>query len=235
MPHIPPDPLPSHDAVLDPETTSNVSPVEALIDAALSQLKHLAPHSYELAHKVQKRALDAAMISEAAERRGLDVLRLSRQTEVISRESFAVGFHQNMSSTLTALDRQVTNDKLITKRILSEHGLPVARGEVVDSLDDALAAMRRIGPPVVVKPVHGSGGKGVTVNIHDEDELRAAADEAFSRARRILVEEMCAGIDLRIMTVAGKSVAAMLRVPANVVGDGTSSIRELIAQKNQLR
>ncbi|NEE04087.1 ATP-binding protein [Phytoactinopolyspora halotolerans] len=230
-----PDPSATPDAHPASDTASFSSPVESLIDAALNQLKHLPPRSYELQHKVAKRALDAAMIAEAAERRGLDVLRLNRQTEIISDGGFAVGFYQNMSSPLTALDRQLTNDKLLTKRALAHRGLPVARGAVVGTYADALAAMEQIGPPVVVKPIVGSGGKGVTVDIRDADELRAAAEDALSRARRILVEEMVAGIDLRVMTVAGKAVAAMLRVPANVIGDGTSTIRELIDQKNELR
>ncbi|NED97147.1 ATP-grasp domain-containing protein [Phytoactinopolyspora alkaliphila] len=209
--------------------------VESLINAALAKLEHLQPRSYELEHKVGKRALDAAMLRSAADRRGLESIRISPQTQIIRHGDLAVGFFQNMSSRLTGLDRIVTNNKLITKRILVDQGLPVARGEVVDCLDGALESFRRVGAPAVVKPINGSGGRGVTVDIRDDAELKPAAEEAFAMARRVLVEEMVAGIDLRIMTIAGRAVAAMLRVPANVVGDGTSSIRQLIERKNEVR
>ncbi|WP_162450146.1 acetate--CoA ligase family protein [Phytoactinopolyspora mesophila] len=208
---------------------------EVLIGAALHQLRHLEPRAYELDHKVAKRELDAALIADSARRRGLEVQRLTRQMQIIRSDSLAVGFFQNMSSPLTALDRAATNNKLLTKRILAENGIPLARGEVATSVDDALAAFHRIGPPVVVKPISGSHGRGVTVNVQDEGELKTAAGEAFERTNRLLVEEMISSIDLRVMTVAGRAVAAMLRVPANVLGDGVSTIRELADQKNDVR
>jgi D-alanine-D-alanine ligase-like ATP-grasp enzyme len=208
---------------------------ETLIGAALDQLRHLDPRAYELDHKVAKRELDAALIADAAHRRGLDVQRLTRQMQIIRRDSLAVGFFQNMSSPLTALDRSATNNKLLTKRILAQNGIPLARGEVATNVDDALAAFHRIGPPVVVKPISGSHGRGVTVNVQDEDELKTAAAEAFERTGRLLVEEMISSIDLRVMTTAGRAVAAMLRVPANVVGDGVATIRQLAEQKNAVR
>ncbi|WP_158542668.1 ATP-grasp domain-containing protein [Phytoactinopolyspora halophila] len=214
---------------------AGVSGVEARISQALDQLRNLDRQFPELRHKVAKRALDAALISDAARRRGLDVVRLTQQTQIIRNGSHAVGFYQNMASPLTALDRLLTHDKLLTKQVLAQHGIPVARGQIASTMDTASAAFQQIGPPVAVKPITGSGGKGVTVDVWDEAELRAAADEAFTYNHRLLVEEMVAGIDLRIMTIAGRAVAAMLRVPANVVGDGTSSIRELIEQKNQIR
>lgn len=224
-----------HDSHLPDQPTAGTAGVEALLSRALDQLRHLEPRADDLRHVVAKRALDAALIRDAAERRNLEVIRLSSQAQLIRRGPHTIGFFQNMSSALTALDRQVTNDKLLTKRLLAQGGLPVARGVVASTVDRALDAFRDIGPPVVVKPIVGSGGRGVTVDIRDEEELRTAADEALSRSRRLLVEEMVAGIDLRIMTVAGRAVAAMLRVPANVVGDGVSTIRELAEQKNAIR
>jgi D-alanine-D-alanine ligase-like ATP-grasp enzyme len=230
MPSLPPDQVAG-----DTRSFAGEADVESLINAALAKLDHLQPRSYELEHKVAKRALDAAMLRTAAERRGLDTVQVSPQTQIIRHQDLAVGFFQNMSSRLTALDRIVTNNKLITKRVLADRGLPIARGEVVSSVEAALESFQRVGAPAVVKPIHGSGGKGVTVDIRDDAELKAAAEEAFAKANRVLVEEMVPGIDLRVMTIAGRAIAAMLRVPANVVGDGAASIRTLIERKNEVR
>jgi cyanophycin synthetase len=109
---------------------------------------------------------------------------------------------------------------------------------VVLTLNEALAAARRIGYPVAVKPVTGHKGIGVTANVKDEEELEAAFDRAVQAIEedhsvRVIVETSISGKDFRMLCVNGKFVAATERRPAFVVGDGHSTIAELIDRENR--
>jgi D-alanine-D-alanine ligase-like ATP-grasp enzyme len=209
---------------------------EELIERQLARLGELPSMRLPFQHGgTSKRSLDSALIADAAGRLELRVVPLSDEILVLSDGTTSVGFYQNMAWTLSSLDRLTTNDKSLTKRILSSQGLPVPRGEVVDSVAAAVDCYRRIGPPVVVKPISGSGGRGVVVNIRTEQELMAAVQGALARKPLSLIEESIPSIDLRVMVVAGRTAAAMLRVPAHVQGDGTSTIAELVEAKNRLR
>ncbi|MDV6011075.1 acetate--CoA ligase family protein [Haloechinothrix sp. LS1_15] len=224
------------EAATDAVEGSSTDRFERLIDAALRSLPSLPPRTYRYEHdEPERRALDATLLAEAARDRGLQVTRLSSLLQIISSDTRSLGFLKNMCQTLTSLDRLVSNDKELTKRVLASNGLPVADGQVVRSANAAKRAARRIGGPVVIKPLTGSGGKGITVDVRSDSEVADAAREARARNRRYLVEESIPSIDLRIMVIAGRAVAAMLRVPAHVTGDGEASITELVERKNEFR
>lgn len=136
------------------------------------------------------------------------------------------------------LDSDFTTYKDDCKKFLSTLGFPVPGGSVVNSLTGAVDAANRIGYPVAVKPVSGHKGIGVTANVQDEDELENAytrAVEAIEKDQpvRIIVETSIAGKDFRILCVNGRFVAAVERRPAFVVGDGVSTIDELIETENR--
>lgn len=136
------------------------------------------------------------------------------------------------------LDSDFTTRKDDCKSFLRELGFPVPKGDVVTSLDEALSAAERIGYPVAVKPVDGHKGIGVTADVQDEAELEEAYDRAVravpeDSAVRIIVETSLAGKDYRLLCVNGRFVAATERCPAYVVGDGHSTIDELISRENR--
>jgi D-alanine-D-alanine ligase-like ATP-grasp enzyme len=215
---------------------SVISRFETLINSALAQLADVRSETSSFRHSGStKRSLDAALLSRAGTDYGLEVVSLSQDAQMMTDGHRLVGFHQNMPSTLTLLDRLITNDKDLTKRVLRGEGLPVARGAVVTKLDDALALLRSIDGPVVVKPIIGSNGYGITVGVQNESRFTAAVTDALSRKSRILIEECLPSIDLRVTVIGGRAAAAMMRVPANVVGDGSATVAELIAKKNSLR
>ncbi|WP_159619797.1 hypothetical protein [Ruania rhizosphaerae] len=209
--------------------------VEAHVLANLGLLASLRPQVYEPHHEVLKRELDVVRLEEAARRQGLESIRMDPLVRVLQDESRALGFFKNMSSRVLYLDRATTNRKHLTRRILARHDIPLARGLEARDADGLVEAFRAIGPPVVVKPVTGSGGTGVVTDITSLDQAHAAAAPVLAAGRGVLVEEMVHGVDLRISVLEGRSVAATLRVPANVVGDGRSTIAELVAAKNELR
>jgi cyanophycin synthetase len=129
---------------------------------------------------------------------------------------------------------EIAQDKSLTKRLLQANSLPTPRGVTVNTAEEAAAALRSLGAPVVVKPLDGNHGNGVQMHLSKEAEVRAAFAHAVTYARRgeVLVEQQFVGKDFRILVVGGKLVAAAERVPAHVTGDGQLTIQELIDAEN---
>ena len=176
-----------------------------------------------------------ALVDEAV-RRGIPVMRLDEKSLL----QFGHGkFQQKIRASITGRTSLVTADtagnKDLTKKLLDEAGVPVPRGVVVRGEDEAVRAAKRLRYPLVTKPLDGNHGRGVTIGIMNEDQLRFGFREAEAQAkgRDVIVEQFFAGNDHRILVVGGKMVAVAERIPARVVGDGVSSIRQLVAQVNQ--
>ena len=128
----------------------------------------------------------------------------------------------------SAIAEAIAQDKELTKKLLHSAGVPVPMGRAVTDADDAWQAALEIGLPVVVKPLDGNQGKGVTVNITTEDQLRAAYTVATEFRDRILVERYMPGNDFRLLVVGDKLVAAARRDPPKVVGDGVHTVAQLV-------
>jgi len=208
---------------------------EGLIASALDAVADLKERHYRREHEVDKRVLDVVRLVQAGERLGLSSIELSPEVRLLHDGTRALLFYKNMSSRLLYLDRAVTNRKSITRQILTAAGLPVARGREATTEEEVRDSFVELGGPGVVKPTTGSGGRGVTTDIQSAEEAVAAAAPILQSGRTVLVEELVAAIDLRVCVVAGRATGATLRVPANVVGDGTSSIAELVEAKDSLR
>ena len=136
------------------------------------------------------------------------------------------------------LDSDFTTRKDDCKAVLSTLGFPVPQGDVVVSLKAALDVADRIGYPVAVKPVAGHKGIGVTAEVQNAEELEFAFDRAVEaipeeQAREVIVEKSIKGSDFRLLCVNGRFVAATERRPASVVGDGHSTIAQLIQRENR--
>jgi cyanophycin synthetase len=136
------------------------------------------------------------------------------------------------------IDSDFTTRKDDCKAFLKTLGFPVPEGDIVTSEKEALAVAREIGYPVAVKPVVGHKGIGVTAEVQDSEELESAYARALAaipeeQSTRIIVEKSISGSDFRLLCVNGKFVAATERRPASVVGNGHSTIDELIRQENR--
>lgn len=124
-------------------------------------------------------------------------------------------------------------DKEGTKQILRDAGIPVPRGTVINYLDDLETAIEEVGGyPIVIKPLDGNHGRGITIDIKTWDEAEQAYDAARSVSRSVIVERYYRGSDHRVLVINGKLVAVAERVPAHVVGDGKSTVQELIEITN---
>ncbi|MEI7911110.1 MAG: cyanophycin synthetase [Verrucomicrobiota bacterium] len=136
------------------------------------------------------------------------------------------------TSQTSAIAEDIVQDKNLTCRLLREVGLPVPRGRPVDSAEDAWLAALEIGLPVVVKPLDGNQGRGVALNLTTKEQVNAAFDAASEESDSIIVEQFAEGEDYRLLIVGRQLVAASRRKPAHVIGDGTHSVNELIAEAN---
>jgi cyanophycin synthetase len=136
------------------------------------------------------------------------------------------------------LDSDFTTRKDDCKAFLNTLGFPVPQGRIAVTLNDAIAVARKIGYPVAVKPVVGHKGIGVTADVKTDDELEVAFKQAVraivpDQPIQVIVERSLSGKDVRLLCVNGRFVAATERQPAFVVGDGNSTIAELIYQENR--
>lgn len=127
-------------------------------------------------------------------------------------------------------------DKEGTKTILGDAGIPVPKGTVIQYLDELETAIADVGGyPIVIKPLDGNHGRGITIEIDSWEEAEAAYDRASaaSKTRSVIVERYYRGSDHRVLVVDGKVIAVAERIPAHVVGDGDSTIEELIEITNR--
>jgi cyanophycin synthetase len=140
-----------------------------------------------------------------------------------------------MTSKTSSLAVDIAGDKDMTRRLLAAAGLPVPRGEIVGTEDEAAIAAKRIGFPVVTKPLDGNHGRGVGLDLRTERAVRAGYKRALREARRgqVVVESFVTGNDYRVLVVGGRMVAVAQRVPAHVVGDGVHTVAELVEITNQ--
>ncbi|MCA1770251.1 MAG: cyanophycin synthetase [Halomonas sp.] len=176
-----------------------------------------------------------AAIVDAANQRGIPHTRLSEENSYIQ---FGHGHRQQrIQATVTGhtdlISFGIADDKAWTKQVLGDAGIPVPRGRVCDSFDEALEAVGDIGYPIAVKPLIGNHGRGVSTNIEDEQALRDAFDIASHRNPSVIVEQYIRGEDHRLLVIDGKLVAAARRRPAHVLGNGIDTLQALVDEENR--
>jgi GNAT-family acetyltransferase (TIGR03103 family) len=126
------------------------------------------------------------------------------------------------------------HDKLLTRAVLARAGVPLPAGRPAGSDEEDAAFLEACGE-LVVKPAVGEGGDGITVGVRDEPALRTAVDAARLVCPDVVLEERCAGDDVRVLVIGGEIVAAALRRPPTVVGDGRSTVTALVAALERQR
>ena len=177
-----------------------------------------------------------ASLVNAAEERDIPSLRLNKYSLV----QFGHGaFQQRIQATITSktphIAVEISSDKEDTHNLLRDLGLPVPSQKMIYSPREAIRAARRIGYPVVVKPLNANHGRGVSINLTTDEQVESAF--AFAReqgsSRAVLVESFVEGFDHRMLVVNNELVAVAKRVPGHVVGDGKSTVTELIDKVNE--
>ncbi|MDF0729907.1 N-acetylglutaminylglutamine synthetase [Pseudomonas entomophila] len=141
---------------------------------------------------------------------------------------------ESLSDLTSAVTMTLCQDKRLTRQALHGAGLHVPAQQLAGNADENLAFLEEHGA-LVVKPVDGEQGQGVAVNLRTLDELTHAIEQARRFDSRVLLESFHPGLDLRIVVIGYEVVAAAIRHPAQVIGDGRHSIKALIEAQSRRR
>src|SRR3954470_6219179 len=174
------------------------------------------------------------VIVEEARRRGIPVRRLGTGSLV----QLGIGRHLRRGQATTSaptsiIAADIAQDKDLTKRMLQGIGLAVPTGAVARDVESAVEAAQEIGYPVILKPLNGNQGRGISPRVDDEAGVRAAWVRTAERYGAMVVERHVEGRDHRVLVVNGKVVAVAERVAAHVMGDGQHTVAQLIEEANQ--
>ncbi len=173
-------------------------------------------------------------IVKEAKSRGIPYIRLNENSFI----QLGYGAHQkriqaSITCQTSAIAVELADEKTRVKSHLAKSGIPVPKGKAVSTEEEAIAVLDEIGAAVVVKPDVGNHGAGATINITDLDQLKKAFRVAQAKHPDVIVEEYVPGFDYRLLVINSKLAAAAKREPAHVIGDGKSSIKELIERVNE--
>jgi cyanophycin synthetase len=187
----------------------------------------------ELASNVKLGPSTAAIV-RAAHARGIPTRRLNRDSFVqLGHAAHAHRIVASETDQTSAIAEQVAQDKDLTRSLLRAIGIPSPEGRPVEDAEDAWRAAEELGLPVVVKPRYGNHGRGVSTNLRTKEQVLAAYENSRAESSYVLVERYLEGADYRLLVIGGRLVAASLREPAQVRGDGRSTIRQLVEEVNR--
>ncbi|MCE2712940.1 MAG: cyanophycin synthetase [Cryomorphaceae bacterium] len=172
-------------------------------------------------------------IIEEAEARGIPWIRLNKYSLC----QLGYGANQKriqatVTSETSSIGVELACNKEDTKYMLEQAEVPVPRGEIIRRESSLEETCRYVGFPLVIKPVDGNHGRGITVNINSFEDALTAFRAAKNVSNAIIVEKYITGVDYRLLVINHKLVAAALRTPAHVVGNGSSTVQQLIDEVN---
>lgn len=181
-----------------------------------------------------KLGVSTQVIVEACRERGIPVHRLNEGSLLqLGYGRYQRRIQATITGATSSIGVDIACDKEMTKKILSDGGVPVPWGHIVSTEEEAVVAFCDMETSVVIKPLHGNQGKGVTLQIRSEVEVRAAFKVAQTYGDWVIVEEYIEGQHYRLVVVGDRLIAAAKRIPAHVMGDGLLTISELVAQTNE--
>lgn len=190
--------------------------------------------------KLEQIPLSTKLILEQAEAHGVSWRSISGTRILeLTYNGTTKHFRYQISSQTTDIGFHACLDKGTTNNLLRAAGIHVAQGYKIEKYDDETywqEVYQALQKPVVVKPSHGLRGESITMNITDEERYKTAIKHAMNFTNEedsgVVVEEQFSGKEYRILTTREKVVGIIHRVPANVVGDGSATVKQLIDQKN---
>ncbi len=178
----------------------------------------------------------ARIVVDEARRRGI-------QIEVIDAEGGffrlsyggrAIVCREALSELTSGVAVSICDDKSVTRRLVARAGVAVP-AQTIAGDDASLARFLEENGPVVVKPSRGEQGRGVYVDLAELDQVKAAVEAAAQLSDNVLIEQYVKGDDLRIIVINDEVVAAAIRRRAHIIGDGQSTIGDLIARQSRRR
>lgn len=143
----------------------------------------------------------------------------------------------NMTSHDQYISPLIMENKVVTKKVLAKAGFNVPKSVEFTDIQQAIAHYPLFeGKAVVIKPKSTNYGLGITIfqqGVTNRHDFAKAVEIAFREDKEIMVEDYLVGTEYRFFVLGDQTLAVLLRVPANVTGDGVHTVRELVEQKNQ--
>jgi D-alanine-D-alanine ligase-like ATP-grasp enzyme len=201
-------------------------------------LKQHIKEAEQLANMLNLKGLftfNSNSLVKAAHKFNIPWLRLTDRMLQVGWGEHSKWFSSSIGPQTSSVSVAITSNKLDTTNLLRRSGLPVEKNKVVFDLESAISAAAYISYPVVLKPTNLAGGRGVYCNIKNADELATAFTKIEKIAKTFFVEKYFQGNDFRFQVYQGKVTWIVQRTPAYVIGDGISTIKELIDAKNKNR
>lgn len=212
---------------------ASVKIAEALIDNLDYDLEFDIQRLRELRQSERLGPSTGSIVDEAIAR-NIPWIRLNKSSLIqLGYGKNQVRFRATMTEKTNSIAVDIAGNKDETKRILKDSAIPVAKGVTISEIEDLDDAIKTVGFPLVFKPLDGNHGKGASINVKTPEAARLAFEYAKQYSRRIIIESFITGYDFRILVIDNKMVAAALRVPAHVTGNGLSTVQQLIDKENE--
>ena len=211
---------------------ASVRIAEALISGEEYDLEADIQKMREIRERVRLGPSTGSIVEEAVAR---DIPWIRMGTNSLVQLGYGINqmrFQATITCQTSHIAVDIACDKEATKRMLDNASIPVAKGSICVDEEDLENTIKKIGYPIVLKPLDGNHGKGASINVKDWETAKAGLAHAKQYSRRVIVEKFITGFDFRILVINNKVVAAAKRVPAHVVGNGINSIQELIDIEN---
>jgi cyanophycin synthetase len=212
--------------------TASVEIARRLVEGEDFDINGFIQELREIREKVRLGPSTGSIVTEAIHR-GIPWIRLNKNSLV----QLGYGMNQRriqatVASTTSNIAVEIACDKEDTKNLLEAAEVPVPRGRIIYTEEELEAAIKRIGYPVVLKPINGNHGRGATTNIKDWGSAQLAFEIAKKHSRAIICEKFITGYDFRLLVINYKFICAARRTPACVTGDGKSTLQQLIDAVN---
>jgi len=212
---------------------ASVRIAEALTEGTEYNLEEDIQEMREIREKERLGPSTGSIIEEAVSR-GIPWIRLNKYSLC----QLGYGMNQKriqatVSSDTSSIGVELACDKEDTKHLLQQANIAVAKGDIVRTERGLKEAVDYVKYPLVIKPINGNHGRGITINIQNWEEALEGFKAAKEISRSVIVEKYITGDDYRLLVINYKLVAAAKRTPAHVVGDGKHNIQELIDKVNE--
>ena len=211
---------------------SAVAIAEALIAGTEYDLEKDIQRMREIRERVRLGPSTGSIVEEAVAR---DIPWIRLGTNSLVQLGYGVNqmrFQATITCNTSNIAVDIACNKEETKRMLDNASIPVASGSICVDEEDLEDTIRKIGYPIVIKPLDGNHGKGASINVTNWEDAKSGLAFAKEYSRRVIVEKFITGFDFRVLVIDNKLVAAAKRVPANVIGNGKNTIQELIDTTN---
>lgn len=205
---------------------------EALISGEEYDLAADIKRMREIREEVRLGPSTASLVDEAVAR---DIPWIRLGTNSLIQLGYGVNqvrFQATITDKTSNIAVGIACNKELTKKMLYDAAIPVAKGDIVIDEEDLQKCIDRIKFPIVIKPLDGNHGKGASINVTTWEDAVEGLAHAKKYSRKVIVERFITGYDFRVLVINNRVVAAAQRVPANVKGDGINTIEKLIETEN---